>query len=82
MPEFDRFTESTEWIDLEFVERERTPRELIEKGIRYHLAGLSLLDTVTLFRIWAANEVVSPFTTGCRRLIYSQLTVKARIALR
>jgi len=41
-------TECTEWIDLEFVERERTPREIIEKGIRYHLSGLSILNTVTL----------------------------------
>lgn len=48
MPEFDRLNDSTDWIDLEFVERERTPRELIETGIRYHLAGLSLSNTVTL----------------------------------
>ncbi|SFP87677.1 hypothetical protein SAMN05216277_1111, partial [Halolamina pelagica] len=48
MAEFDRLSESTEWIDLDFVERERTPREIIEKGIRYHLAGLSLSNTVTL----------------------------------
>jgi len=48
MAELDRLSESTEWIDLEFVKRERTPREVIEKGIRYHLAGLSLLNTVTL----------------------------------
>ncbi|NHX36686.1 IS6 family transposase, partial [Halolamina sp. R1-12] len=26
MAEFDRLSESTEWIDLDFVERERTPR--------------------------------------------------------
>jgi putative transposase len=48
MAELDRLSESTEWIDLDFVERERTPREIIEKGIRYHLAGLSLSNTVTL----------------------------------
>jgi putative transposase len=48
MAELDRLSESTEWIDLEFVERERTPREIIEKGIRYHLAGLSLSNTVML----------------------------------
>ncbi|WP_096389870.1 IS6 family transposase [Halopenitus persicus] len=46
MAETDRLTGSTEWIDLEFVERERTPRETIEKGIRHHLAGLSLSNTV------------------------------------
>ncbi|TKX41494.1 IS6 family transposase, partial [Halorubrum sp. ASP121] len=27
MPKTARLTECTEWIDLEFVERERTPRE-------------------------------------------------------
>ena len=48
MTETDRLDGCTGWIDLEFVERERTPREIIEKGIRHHLAGLSLSNTVTL----------------------------------
>ena len=48
MAEFDRLNEATDWIDLSFMERERTPREIIEKGIRYHLAGLSLSNTVVL----------------------------------
>ncbi|WP_280535451.1 IS6 family transposase [Halopenitus sp. POP-27] len=48
MAETDRLSESTEWIDLGFVERERTPREIIETGIRHHLAGLSLSNTVIL----------------------------------
>ena len=48
MAEFDRLSRDTELIDLSFVERERTPREVIEKGIRHHLAGLSLSNTVTL----------------------------------
>jgi putative transposase len=42
MSESNRLSESTERIDLEFVERERTPRAVIEKCIRHHLAGLSL----------------------------------------
>ncbi len=37
MSETDRLNESTDWIDLEFVQRERTPRAIIEKGIRHHL---------------------------------------------
>ena len=37
MSESDRLDGRTEWIDLGFVERERTPRELIEKGIRHPL---------------------------------------------
>ena len=48
MPKIERLTEATDWIDLSFMERERTPREIIEKGIRYHLAGLSLSNTVML----------------------------------
>jgi putative transposase len=45
MPEIDRLGEPTEWIDLEFVERERTPRSAIQVDIQLHLAGLSLSNT-------------------------------------
>ena len=46
MAKIARLAGDTAWIDLEFVERERTPRELMELGIRLHLAGLSLSNTV------------------------------------
>jgi len=45
MPESDRLTRDCDWIDLGFVERERTPEQIIEEGIRLHLAGLSLSNT-------------------------------------
>lgn len=45
MAEFDRLGGGTEWIDLEFVERERTPEQIVEVGIQLHLAGLSLSNT-------------------------------------
>ena len=45
MPEYDRLIESSDWIDLDFVERERTPEPIIEMGIQLHLAGLSLSNT-------------------------------------
>ena len=45
MPETNRLTGGTDWIDLEFVERERTPESIIEVGIQLHLAGLSLSNT-------------------------------------
>jgi putative transposase len=45
MSESNRLNGSTKWIDLEFVERERTPNEIIETGIQLHLAGLSLSNT-------------------------------------
>ena len=45
MPEIDRLIGDSDWIDLEFMERERTPEEIIEVGIQLHLAGLSLSNT-------------------------------------
>ncbi len=41
-----RLSGCSEWIDLLFVECERTPHRLMELGIRLHLAGLSLSNTV------------------------------------
>ncbi|MCU4926868.1 IS6 family transposase [Halobacteria archaeon AArc-dxtr1] len=46
MAEIARLSGRSDWIDLDFVERERTPRRLMELGIRLHLAGLSLSNTV------------------------------------
>jgi len=45
MSEIDRLNGDSGWIDLEFVERERTPEEIVEVGIQLHLAGLSLSNT-------------------------------------
>lgn len=45
MPEIDRLNGGSDWIELEFLERERTPEELIQVGIRLHLGGLSLSNT-------------------------------------
>jgi len=39
----------TEWIDFEFVERERTFHEIIEIGIQFYLAGLSFSNTKQCF---------------------------------
>jgi transposase-like protein len=44
MPEFDRLNGCIKWIDLSFVERERTPEWAIQVGIRCHLAGMSTRD--------------------------------------
>jgi putative transposase len=45
MSEIDRLSGGSDWIDLEFVERERTPEQIVEVGIQLHLAGLSLANT-------------------------------------
>ena len=45
MAEIARLSGRSDWIELDFVERERTPSELMQLGIRLHLAGLSLSNT-------------------------------------
>ena len=41
-----RLSGRNEWIELDFVERKRTPSELMKVDIRLHLAGLSLSNTI------------------------------------
>ena len=48
MPEIARLSGNTDWIDLEFVERERTPEFAMKLGIQMHLAGLSLSNTISV----------------------------------
>lgn len=61
MPEFDRLTECSDWIELELVERERTLSELMELGIRLHLALISILNTICgsgVFGVVRSRKVV------------------------
>ncbi|GAA0682951.1 hypothetical protein GCM10009020_35380 [Natronoarchaeum mannanilyticum] len=48
MPEIARLIEDTDCFELDFVEREATPEPAMEFGIRLHLAGLSLSDTISI----------------------------------
>jgi putative transposase len=48
MPEISRLSGNRDWIDLDFVERERTPEPAMALGIQAHVAGLSLSNTVEL----------------------------------
>jgi transposase-like protein len=45
MSKIERLESCNDWIGLEFVERERTPREITEPDIQHHVAGLSLWNT-------------------------------------
>jgi len=47
MTEIARLSGCSDWIDLDFVKRERTPSELMKLGTRLHLAGLSLSNTIS-----------------------------------
>ena len=48
MAEITRLSGHRDWIDLDFVERERTPEPAIAQGIQSHVAGLSLSNTTDL----------------------------------
>ena len=48
MPEISRLSGNSDWVDLDFVERERTPEPAMALGIQSHVAGLSLSNTVEL----------------------------------
>ncbi|MCU4744234.1 IS6 family transposase [Natronoglomus mannanivorans] len=59
MPENARLSSSIGQIDLDFVEREATPRLLMKLGIQLHLAGLSLSNTVRILEIFGVERVRS-----------------------
>jgi Transposase and inactivated derivatives len=76
MAEFERLSGRTSWVDLEFIERERTPREIVEVGIHLHVAGLSLSNTKqilerlgversrTAIHSWVQKADVQPSSDG------------------
>jgi putative transposase len=46
MTEITRLSGCGDWLELDFVEREWTPSELMKLGIRYYVSGLSLSNIV------------------------------------
>jgi len=52
MPENTRLSGSIDQIDLEFVEREATPRLLMKLSIQLYLPGLSLSNTVSILEVF------------------------------
>jgi len=59
MPENDRLDGCLDEIDLEFVEREATPRLLMKLSIQLHLAGLSLSNTVSFLEVFGVDRARS-----------------------
>jgi len=76
MAEITRLSGRNDWIKLDFVERERTPSELMQLGIRFHLAGLSLSNVIKEFESSVSDGPGKLSTIGCRRPIYSQPTMQ------
>mgnify|MGYP000674513165 CR=1 FL=1 len=48
MLEIDRLSDGSDRFELGFVERESTPEPAMKLGIRLHLAGLSLSNTISI----------------------------------
>jgi putative transposase len=48
MLSFDRLNGDSGCIEVGFVERESTPEPAMKLGIRLHLAGLSLSNTISI----------------------------------
>ncbi|CCQ35873.1 ISH14-type transposase ISNamo8 [Natronomonas moolapensis 8.8.11] len=59
MPENARLNDNLDEIDLEFVEREATPRFLMKLSIQLHLAGLSLSNTVSILELFGVDRARS-----------------------
>ncbi len=59
MPKTDRLNGCLDQIELEFVEREATPRLLMKLSIQLHLAGLSLSNTVSFLEVFGVHRARS-----------------------
>ena len=66
-------------IELDFVEREQTPLELMELSIQLLLCESSLLDTISILEYLVSNGRARLFTIGSKRPTYSRQTVPSRI---
>jgi transposase-like protein len=56
---YERLNVNSDWIDLDFIQRERTPQQAVEFGIQMHLAGLSLSNTVSVLEGLGVKRVRS-----------------------
>jgi len=82
MAEITRLSGCTDWIELDFVERKRTPNELMKLGIRYYLSGLSLSNTVRELENFGVKRSRKTVHDWFRRQIYNQLAMRTRITSR
>ncbi|GAB3330487.1 hypothetical protein GCM10027355_36760 [Haloplanus salinarum] len=48
MPKISRLSGGSDWIELDFVERQQTPEFAMRLGIQMHVAGLSLSNTISI----------------------------------
>jgi hypothetical protein len=61
-----------DWIDMDFVERERTPEPAVALGIQMYLIKYNFQIQSLYFTILASNALEGWFTTGYKKPIYSR----------
>jgi hypothetical protein len=72
LAETDRLGRCSGWIDLGFVERERTPTQIIEKGFGYIWQNYHFRILNEKLRKTVSNAAGLRFITGSRKLILLQ----------
>lgn len=72
MAEIARLTGGSDWIELGFVEKEETPRELMAHGIELHLAGLSLAETTAVLEEFGVDRCRTTVHNWVRKPISSR----------
>ena len=82
MAEIARLSGHRDWINLDFVERERTPEPAMAQDIQSHVAGLSLSNTPIYSKTWVSIGVGRQSTIGFRKPIYSPNPASLRIRSR
>ena len=82
MPETARLSGNREWIELEFMERERTPEPAMALGIQSHVAGLSLSNTVELLDSLGVQRLRKAIHNWVQKADLQPESGKSRIRLR
>jgi len=67
MPETDRLSGLSPGFELDFVEKEETPKPLMKLGIQLHAAGLSLSDTVSILEVFGIDRARSTVHNWMRK---------------
>ncbi len=82
MAEIARLDGCSDCMEVDFVEHEATPEPLMKAGIRLHLAGLSLSNTISEFDDSVSVEPDQLSIIGYRKPSYSPRKGRIRITLR
>ena len=79
MHEIDRLNSSTGWIDVDFVQRERTPERMLKSVFSCIWQAYRFRIPNSMLKSWESNGVERPSTTGYKKPSYSRPATRRRI---